>query len=158
MKVTLAKLPDNENKSVIVFKIPKSGKLHISKLAEVKNYKKSCDYFILSEKNKEVDILLIELKSTHINNEAYGQILCTVPIMEYLISMAQIHFDVKKNIQMHYVVIAEKFSDKIGKQIIKITESCIPKTIKYKDKKYKIFYSDPKIHFNKLISSLLNTG
>lgn len=113
-----------------------------------KNYGKSCDYLFLMPNTKCIDVYFIELKKTISGkndpelSDKSDQILFTIPVWEYLVSMVDIHFDkkprIKKSrIKKHFVVIAEQTSNEIAKQTI----SPEPQPYRHKNRKFKLAYS-----------------
>ena len=94
-------------------------------------HKMSCDYLILLPNSSGTDVYFIEMKKTIRNTQDYkfkeacDQILATVPIWDYLVSMVKIHCDKKlntDNIKKHFVVIAKRKSNKPIKPDTKDTE------------------------------------
>ena len=139
---------DLENLSGIWLKIrAKEGKeqqFHPAIVADRKGegYKKSCDYLIIVPSRSVMDVYFIELK-TKINGKedrefekARTQIIHTVPVWDYLVSMVENHFGKKKpKINQHFAIIAD--TTQTGKKTIRQ-----PKC--YKDKKnrnFKLAYS-----------------
>ena len=85
-RVSITDLP----RGGIFFKVPENHKGHIR---FVKGYKKTCDYLLLIPRDDdEVDIYFIELKKSiglDEKEKACEQIICTIPILDYLISIIE---------------------------------------------------------------------
>ena len=140
-------------KGGLVVKVPRGPHLGIVKKEKTKGYKKSCDYLILVPCNDHIDAYFIELKTTlnpncqDVPEEGCNQILCTIPVLEYLISMVNIHHGKNEKVNQYYVVIGEKDSSKLDKQGVK---SIRPKSVPYKRKKFKIIRSSSTVPFKHL--------
>ena len=149
MKVKLTGVP----KGGLVFSVPREGKSHIGAVREKKDYKKSCDYLIFVSCSGHIDAYFIELKKTLRSNfedipeEGCNQIIYTIPVLEYLISMVNIHHEKNEKVNQYYAVIGEKKSAKLSKQGVK---PIYPKYVPHKSRNFKIFHSSPVIPFSKL--------
>lgn len=89
------------------------------------NWRKTCDKLILVANCNEVDVYFIEMKKTlrpnqeDVPEDAFMQILCTIPTLDYLVSMVKNYFQEQYRIKRHYAVIYEKRTSKLDKQRIK---------------------------------------
>ena len=93
----------------------KNGKtlFHPAMIAGKNGYRRSCDYLIIVPSTSAIDVYFIELKKTVSGNRsrkfeyACDQILNTVPVWDYIVSMVEKHFNEKKTkISQHFVIIA----------------------------------------------------
>ncbi len=140
MKVSITNLPQGG----IIIKVPQNATSSIM-IDAGEDYNKSCDYLILLPDNNHIHAYFIELKKSlhHDKNgvprQACQQILSTIPMLDYLCSMIKIHFEKTKDIQMHFTVIAEKYSEKLDKQGVKPSNHL--KSVSYRNEKFKIIYS-----------------
>ena len=143
MRVNITELPSNGLK--IVMRTGRSGHSGVHIAITKEEYKKSCDYLILVPDNNHVDLYFIELKKTlrpdieGVPTKACQQILSTVPIWDYLVSMIKIFNEEAKVIEKykiikHFVVIAENENQKRDKQSKKLS----PNEILYKKKRFKV--------------------
>ena len=145
MTVEISHLPND----VLKICVP-GGKTHLEIINDRIHYKQSCDFLILISQNNHIDVYFIEMKKTpildenHIPQKACDQILCTVPVFDYLISMGQTHFptEKKKNIYKYFAIIGEKKYEKLDKQQVKSKKS---KKCSYKNEKFRIIYSSSSI-------------
>ena len=125
-------------------------KTHLGIINDWRNYKQSCDFLILIPQDNHIDVYFIEMKKTlrldenHIPQKACNQILCTVPVFDYLISMGKTHSPTqeKKEIYKYFAVIGEKISEKLDKQKVKSEKF---KKCSYKNEKFRIIYSSSSI-------------
>ncbi|MDE0510725.1 MAG: hypothetical protein OXI88_02925 [Gammaproteobacteria bacterium] len=89
------------------------------------NWRKTCDKLILVAGRNQVDVYFIEMKKTlrpnqeDIPEDAFMQILCTIPTLDYLVSMVKNYFQEQYGIKQHYAVIYEKRTATLDKQRIK---------------------------------------
>ena len=142
MEVQLTKLP----KHGIIVNVP-SGSAHLGMASEKKGLFRSCDNLILIEHNDCIDIYFIEMKESLGQKEkesAASQILHTIPIWDYIVSMVNIHFNRNKETNSYFTIIANKSSDSFDKQKVKPEFSEI---FPYGDKQFKIIYSVSEIPF-----------
>ena len=138
-------------KGGVVVKIP--GGSHSAMIDNQKGYTKICDYLILVPCNDHIDVYFIELKKS-LNPDPQGipekgcnQIICTIPVLEYLVSMVNIHHGKNEKVNQHYVVIGEKWSPRVDKQSVKPSN---PQFVCHKSKKFKIILSSSIVPFTKL--------
>ncbi len=153
VRFTIIESPDNGLK----LSIPAGGKAHSRIIKIQKDYKKSCDFLVIVPQNENgMDIYFLEIKETlspdknGIPREACKQILFTIPVWEYLVSMMWAHFDIKLEIKKHFVVLAEKEGEK-GERLNK--QRIIPQPIGecwYRGKNFKVIHSLEKISFSDL--------
>ena len=128
-------------------------KSHFNILNEQKDYDKFCDYLIFVPHNGCIDVYFIEMKTTlnfdidGVPDVACKQILCSIPTLDYLISMVKIHFGKEQKINKHFIVIAEKISKRLDKQKVKADKL---KKCKYKNEQFKIIHSTLTIPFASL--------
>ena len=101
----------------------KEHRFHPAMIAGKKGYRISCDYLIVVPRTSTIDVYFIELRKTVSGNRspkfeyACNQILNTVPVWDYLVSMVERHFNEKKRkINQHFVVIANSTSTKTKKR------------------------------------------
>ena len=138
-------------KGGFVVKVP--GGSHSSMIDNKKNYTKICDYLILVPCNDHIDAYFIELKKSlnpgpqGIPEKGCNQILCTIPVLEYLISMVDIHCGINDKVNQYYAVIGEKWSTRYDKQGVRPSP---PEPVKYKSKKFKIIISSSTVPFEHL--------
>ena len=138
-------------KGGFVVKVP--GGPHSAMIEKQTGYTKSCDYFILVPCNGHIDAYFIELKKTldpddkGVPDGACNQILYTIPVLKYLISMVDIHCGKNDKVNQHYAVIGEKWSSRYDKQGVK--PSC-PKSVQYERKTFKIIISSSTVPFKHL--------
>ena len=138
-------------KGGLVVKVPRGP--HLSMVREQEGYKKYCDYLIFVPCDGYIDAYFIELKAT-LNfehqkaiKEGCNQILCTIPVLQYFISMVNIHHGKKARIKRHYVVIGERESSRLDKQGVKPSR---PKSVPYKGKRFRIIISSSIVPFKHL--------
>jgi len=165
MKVDITMVPKNGLKILVP-----SG-AHTKMVAETiegkrSGYKRSCDYLILVLRaGGAIDVYFIELKKTlHQGNdsvlqEAFKQILSTIPLWDYLISMVYIHLakgsKIKKNfveknfVNKHFVVIAKKGAEFVGKRRIS-RRSSNRYEYKFGDEIFKVIHSLKEIPIHQL--------
>ena len=149
MEVKLTGVPQGG----LVFSVPSGGKSHIGAVKEKKDYKKSCDYLILVPYNDRLDAYFIELKTTlnpndqGVPKEGCKQILCTIPVLKYLISMVDIHCGKNDKVNQYYAVIGKRESSKLDKQGVKPSR---PKYARYKRKRFKIISHSPIVSLRQL--------
>ncbi len=149
MKVEVTGLP----RDCVLVNIPAGGKSHSGMIDNHVDYKRSCDNLILIDQSNCIDVYFVEMKKTlrldcdGIPQKPCDQIFYTVPVLDYLVSMARIHFQHEHKINRHFVVIAKKMSSRMDKQRVK------PKAFEkfnYKGETFKIIRSSPSIPFQKL--------
>lgn len=122
-------------------------------------HKKSCDKLLLIQNGNSIDAYFIELKITlkpdgaHVPRVACYQIINTIPVLDYLISMISInlHNEVNDKIKInkYLVVVGEKAAytlDKQGTKPKRYYDCC------YKGKQVRVIHSSPTIPFTKLKS------
>lgn len=130
----------------VLLNIPAQGISHSGLVREKKGYRKSCDQLLLVNNKNCIEAYLIELKKgindDEIIEEACDQIIATIPVLQYIVSMLNVHFNSKQIIKHYYVVIAKKSSLKFNKPRVKHLGS---KKISHKRKKFKIIYSTKSI-------------
>lgn len=127
---TTLELKDTDSEmSVSVSGVPQSGLLinvmhgraHPTLMKEG-DYRKSCDKILLIQNDNSIDAYLIELKKTlrpnkaRVPRDACHQIINTIPVLDYLISMIEIHFHDKININKYLVAIGIKVADNLAKR------------------------------------------
>ena len=138
-KVTITRLPNK----ALMLDMPTKG-AHLGIVKDSQELKKICDKVILVQRNNAIDAYFIEMKKTlnlnhnDIPEKACTQILCTIPIWDYLASIARTHFEKKQNINKYFVVIAENLNPRIAKQTMK---SKPERECEYKNHSFKIFHS-----------------
>ena len=145
MGIHLTELP----KDGIIIKFP-SGGAHLGIASGKEGLCKSCDNLILVEHNNCIDIYFIEMKETLRLGErwkATNQILHTIPVWDYIASMAKIHFDKNKKTNSYFTIIAKRSSNRFDKQKVKSQPSVI---FTRGDKQFKIIYSASTIPFKSL--------
>lgn len=152
----------HQSTKAFVLKVPANGAAH-SSMVETSSgdnqhdYRKSCDYLVFIEKNDYIDIYIIELKETLLTKnsdniiKARKQILATVPVLEYLVSMAKIHNNESRKIKKHFVIIGDKLSAQYDKQGVKASPLSHEQYKEY-GKKYdfKVIHSTTSISIEKL--------
>ena len=142
MEIHLTELPEDG----IIIKFP-SGGAHLGIASGKEGLCKSCDNLILIEHNNCIDIYFIEMKETLRLSEkwkATNQILHTIPVWDYIASMAKIHFKKSKKTNSHFTIIAKKSSNRFDKQKVKSRPSVI---FTRGDKQFRIIYSASTIPF-----------
>ena len=142
MKVDLEKLPEHG----IIINVP-AGSAHLGMASEKKGLFRSCDNLILIEHNDCIDIYFIEMKESLGQREkesAASQILHTIPIWDYIVSMVKIHFNRNKETNSYFTIIAKKSSNSLDKQK---TKSQPLEIFPCGDKQFKIIYSVSEIPF-----------
>ena len=85
------------------------------------------------------------------DGKAYKQILGTIPVLQYLISMTETHFGIKKKIEMRYAVIVQKSSERIGKQKVKPVPIS---SYKYDGRSFRVVFSLEEIPLSRLDTSI----
>ena len=109
----------------IFLQVPKDPKGHIK---FVKGYKKTCDYLLLTPRNDDrIDIYFVELKKNlgpGQEKEAREQIICTIPILDYLISVIKNPHGEKTKIScknnLHFSILAEPTPFRLRKTYPKV--------------------------------------
>ena len=150
MKVSITGLPKNG----LIICIPTGVHLSIVK-DKIKggafNYKQSCDKLILIPTNRDINAYFIEMKKTFSfdnmsqREKACNQILGTIPILDYLISMVKLHFGKQCRVKKYYfVIIAEKRMLRLNKGNVKARTR---EKNQYKNRNFKIIYSSKTIPF-----------
>ena len=150
MEVEVSHLPNDGLKICVP-----GQKAHLRIINNTQNYKQSCDYLIFIPRDNHIDVYFIEMKKTlrfdknDIPQKACDQILCTVPMFDYLILMGKTHFPNQKNkeINKYFAVIGEKTSEKLDKQKVKPEK---PKKCSYKNERFRIIYSSSSIPLEQL--------
>ena len=146
MKITVTDVP----KGGLVVKFLKNPHLRIVKVGKGIRHKKFCDYLILVPCNGRIDAYFIELKTTlnfnrqGVPEEGCTQIICTIPVLEYLISMVNVHHGKNEKVNQYYVVIGEKESARLDKQGVK---SSRPKFVPHEGKQFSIITSSSTVPF-----------
>ncbi len=148
MQVAITGLPDG----ALVIDIPPNG-CHNAML-KPRGTRKSCDYLVLVPNEDGIHACFIEMKKTLDQDQnftkACEQILCTIPVLDYVVSMVRVHSPdlVKKpKIQRHYTVIAEKATLRFDKQRVKPDK---PASRDHRGKHFKIIHSLPEIPVGQL--------
>ena len=148
MEVEITGVPEGG----LIFNVPPGGKSHIGVVEAKLDYKKSCDQLIFIPAKDYMDVYFIEMKKTlkpeeSFLHKAFNQITSTIPVLDYLVSMAKIHHKESKKIRENYVVIGEKIYPNLSKQSMKPE---YPKLISHKKKKFKVIVSSSIIPFSQL--------
>lgn len=159
----LSKLKDHESKMEVyidhpsfcafVFNIPSGGGVHLSMLAGIKGYKQSCDKLMFIAHDGWIDVYFIELKESKtptadvVLDKACNQILATVPVLDYLVSMAKIHDKEPPEIKTHFAVITKKPAPMFDKQSVKPQ---LPEIRECNGHAFTVFHSVPKILYEQL--------
>lgn len=138
-------------KNMCCINMPRSNKAHISMVSETtEGHKKICDQVIVASNNDNVDIYFVELKKTlwlgsaNKVNGACEQIMATVPVLNYLVSMARIHYQTKQKVKYHYVIIAEREGVNMDKSETRYNK---PTMIKYNGEIFRVFHAQLDIPF-----------
>ncbi|WP_424946042.1 hypothetical protein [Candidatus Spongiihabitans sp.] len=145
MKVKITGVPKNG----LVVNVPPGGKSHIGVVEAKIDYKKSCDQLIFIPCNNHVDVYFVEMKKSlnpvdkSVPDKACKQILCTIPTLQYLVSMANIHYGNDQKINQYYTVIGEKMSSRLDKQGVRYNH---PQSVSYENRNFKVILS-PTIPF-----------
>ena len=148
-KVSITKLPNK----VLVIDIPRGVHLGIIEDLQNPKIKKSCDKLILVQRNNAMDAYFIEMKKTltlsgkDAPEKACTQIICTIPILDYLVSMVRTHSGKTQNINKYFVIITGKLQSRIDKQTVKPKQ--MPK-YKYENRSFKIIHSVSALSFRDL--------
>ena len=148
MQISIQETPDNG----LVIEIPERAKAHLGIVRQLGKCKTSCDYVILVPQNERTEVYFVEMKKTirfdkqGVPNEACGQIIHTIPIIEYLIKMAEAHFSRTQEVDRYYVIIGEKTNKVLDKQGVRPR---MPEVKSFKNRQFKIIYS-PTIRFSQL--------
>lgn len=148
-------LKDNDSKMVVQLKdippngllinVPGDGKAHLGIIEPEKGLQIACDKLLLIDREKYVDVYIIELKKSFSPNKygvpqkAADQILHTIPVVDYLISMAKIHRGKSKKTKQHYTVIAQNLGPRLNKQEVKFSSPF--KEFEYKKKRFNLIIS-----------------
>lgn len=138
MRVAVTGVPENG----FLFNIPPQGIAHSVIVQDKIGYRKTCDKLLLIHHQNRIDAYFIELKMS-INGDqsiedACDQIISTIPVMKYIESMLNIHFQSKQIIKDYYVVIAKRSVPRFDTQRIKHLER---KKITYKHKEFRVIHS-----------------
>ena len=127
-----------------------TDEVHSRAISNTLGFKKICDKLLFLPADDHIDVYFIEIKtslhptSKGIATGACDQILSTVPVLDYLISMARVHYNTQKNVNRYFVVLASKISPKLRKQGVKGKEFLQQP---YKGEKFKIIHSVSTIPF-----------
>ena len=118
MIVTLTQI--SYSGSVITIGIPGSGVFHIGGLKKSQGLRIACDYLVLIQNSSLLKVYFVEMKG-NINifanlDKACDQILHTIPIWDYLVSMAKIHCAVGVKVKKHFAIIWDPKSERLNKQ------------------------------------------
>lgn len=98
------------------------GLAHLPGLKKEGKWMKICDYLLIYQSDARYYAVLIELKRS-LTKEIKGkeQLMRSLPILDYLLSVCKIECDISQQTpSIKYVLIANKISDKIDKQPIKV--------------------------------------
>ena len=92
---------------------------HSSLIRKGSGFNRVCDYLVLlsSEKNRFL-ALFLELKKTF-HGEGARQLQGSLPILAYLQSMLQTHFDHNRQFSSRFIVISDKRSPRFDKQTVR---------------------------------------
>ena len=101
---------------------------HLSQLKRGKkgqDWNKICDYLLLYQEEDKHHAIFIELKKSLAGKESSKkQLKRSLPILDYLRSVCKIESGVEEEIlSVKYVLIAEKSSDRLDKQPVKVNPS-----------------------------------
>lgn len=98
---------------------------HLPDLKKGGTWGKICDYLLIYQSDVRYHAVLIELKRS-LTEETKGkeQLMRSLPILDYLLSVCKIECDIgQQTPSIRYVLIANKISDKFDKQPIKAKPS-----------------------------------
>lgn len=95
-------------------------------------WKQICDYLLITTGDGHVDVTFIEMKETFrpAERKPKEQLLRTVPILKYLLSLCEIEFGSATKVVQRFAVLAPKKQERIDKQRTKIE----PKQLRYKER------------------------
>ncbi|MBW1650065.1 MAG: hypothetical protein JRJ44_05230 [Deltaproteobacteria bacterium] len=104
-----------ENISVIDFgKNPHSSLINNK---EKNAFYKICDYLILiPQQDNKVTALLCELKKTYKKGNGERQLYSSLPLVDYIKSMLETHFEQKYKFNYQFIIIANKSAERFDKQ------------------------------------------
>ena len=128
---------------------------HLSALRTVRDkWNQICDYLLIGQSNGSDYAILVELKATlGEKNEAKGkeQLLRSLPILKYLLSVCTSEYGSsgKSDLTIRCVLIAEKLSEHLNKQGLRVGSGRKLKQESYKSIKVATF-AEPTVHFTAL--------
>ena len=102
---------------------------HFSALKSDNSRTKKCDYLLIVELDGIIHAIFIELKKTLTQEEEpKEQLRRSRPFLDYLISVCEIENELflEPKPIIKYVIIAEKFSERLDKQRVNVKPSSIP--------------------------------
>ena len=80
-----------------------------------------CDYLLIIANDAHVDVTFIEMKETLREFESpMEQLVRTIPILKYLLSVCEIEFETIFKVVQRFVVLASKREERIDKHRTKI--------------------------------------
>ena len=88
------------------------------------SWKKICDYLLVFNQSDRDYAIFVELKNTLYEDKAEGmeQLRRSLPYLEYLRSVCEIHYDsetIKRNINVRYSLIGKQANHRLDKQPVK---------------------------------------
>ena len=90
-----------------------------------------CDYLLVMSNNGHVDVTFVEMKETlRETNKPKEQLVRTIPVLKYLLSLCEIEFGPVDNVVQRFAVLASKREERIDKQQTRIE----PKYVRHKER------------------------
>lgn len=138
------------DENTVVFKLDKNHKDFSKKSAFLnpthKNIHKGCDYVIITKYENKNVIIFCELKSNNISG-AKNQLFCSIPFIDYLISLLKTHKNVNINeFERHFVIFSS--ASRLRKQRTKNTKL---ESVPYENIKIKLVGAPVKINIGKIL-------
>lgn len=145
-KVMRVEVSDLDANAVVIRLDKMSKKLSIAKGGP---WNQLCDYMIISQSRNKTRVLLVELKHTHNGDQDFEQLRRSLPVFEYIYSMAQIEYGfLPSRYDVHYVLVAKTSKVTTKKQNVKPNAS-FPK-MTYKNIKVTLCVGEESIRFRRL--------
>ena len=103
----------------VVVNLDKIG--HLGALKERRRLTSICDYLLIIANDAHVDVTFVEMKETLREIEKpMEQLVRTIPILKYLLSVCEIEFETIFKVVQRFVVLASKREERIDKHRTKI--------------------------------------
>lgn len=120
-RVNVSKLPSE----AVVINLQRFGSL-----SGIRNgpWKQHCDYMLVFRVDETVRVIFVELKKTLHGNESKGfeQLRLSLPLLKYVDSVCELHFGTESDRRepiVRYVLIGEQGSQKLDKQLVRVSQS-----------------------------------
>lgn len=98
-----------------------AGKTQMDHLPSLEGkFKKICDYLLITRVGDKTYAIFVELKKTlSEGDKPYEQLMRSRPLLDYLLSACSIEYRGKQKPQIKYVLIGEKYNERLDKQHVR---------------------------------------